>query len=297
MKVGIAGLGFMGRTHLSAYAKLGGVQLSVVRVNGSSLGDAAVHALDICLPTDLHAEAAMAALEAGKHVFCEKPMSLNKADCERMISAAERNARVLMIGHVLRFWPEYEYLREFVESQSYGLILSATFVRRSGLPDWSRWLLEEQRSGGAVLDLLIHDIDQVLMLFGAPERVAAKSLGPSDTLAATFLYPKGPEVRLQGGWFRGTMPLSMSFQIRAQRAELQFTPQGLMLSDDTGLRRAVEVQSTDAYETEIAYFVECCENRVEPARCMPRDSAKAVAVAQLLKASRAHGGEQLQCSV
>src|SRR5947209_6384754 len=127
---------------------------------------------------------------------------------------------------LIRFWPEYEELRKFVQSSEYGPTRSATFVRRSGLPDWSGWLTDQSRSGGAVLDLLLHDVDQVLLLFGMPQRVAAKSISGPDTVMATLIYPGGPEVRIQGGWFAPGTPFSMSFQIRAYRAELEWMPEG-----------------------------------------------------------------------
>src|SRR5579875_2347699 len=270
VRVGIAGLGFMGATHLSAYEKLRGVEIAAVcspdaqalsgdltAVGGNLnrphrahdfsgartytdwidlIRDPQLDAVDICLPTDLHAPAAIAALESGKHVLCEKPMALSAEDCEHMMAAAQRHNRILMIGQILRFWPEYLCLRDFVESGRYGRVRGATFIRRCGLPDWSRWLPDERRSGGAIVDLLTHDIDQALLLFGAPARVAAKSMGGPDTLMATLIYPNGPEVRIQGGWFPACTPLSMGFQVRAERAELEWGPDGLTLSDASGTR-------------------------------------------------------------
>ncbi len=255
--------------------------------------DPNVEIVDICLPTDLHPSVAIAALTAGKHVFCEKPMALTNADCERMITAAEEHNRILMIGQVLRFWPEYVSLAQFVRQGEYGAVQSATFVRRCGLPDWSKWLPVDARSGGAVLDLLIHDIDQALMLFGMPQRVAAKAMGTVDAVMATLLYPDGPEVRIQGGWFLPGSPLQMSFQVRAERAELEFTPGGLLLSDMAGKRTAVQATGQDGYQAEIEYFLDCCRNGKKPERCTPRDSANAVRIALLMKQSRAAKGEAL----
>lgn len=331
VRVGIAGLGFMGATHLSAYEQLHGVEIAAVsspnpqarsgdlsavggnldRPHGRHdlsasrkygewrdlIGDPELDAVDICLPTDLHAPAAIAALEGGKHVICEKPMALSVGDCERMLDAAERHGRVLMIGQILRFWPEYLHLHDFVKSARYGQIRTATFTRRCGLPDWSRWLPDESRSGGAIVDLLIHDIDQALLLFGAPARIAAKSIGGPDTLMATLIYPSGPEVRIQGGWFPAGTPLAMGFQVRADRAEIEWGPNGLTLSDHTGQRTPVSLPAVDAYQQELAYFVDCCRTGKPAERCLPQESARALKLALLLKQSRALGGEQLACSV
>jgi predicted dehydrogenase len=321
----------MGGTHLDAFSKIEGVEVAAVCTHnvqalsgkfqhgGGNLnretkvhdlsavrkcsnwrelvGDSRLDAVDICLPTDLHASIATEAMEAGKDVLCEKPLALTATECDSMIAKAKKQERVLMAGQVLRFWPEYLYLERFVKSREYGAILSATFVRRCGMPDWSRWLPDETRSGGAVLDLLIHDIDQALWLFGVPDRMAAKSLGPVDTIAASLIYPGGPEVRIQGGWLAAGSALSMTFQVRAERAELEFTPGGLYLSNQKGQRKPVEASGGDAYETELAYFVECCRTRRQPERCMPEDSARAVKLALLLKQSRERGGEQLKCTL
>ena len=212
-----------------------------------------------------------------------------------MIAEAEEHHRVLMAAQVLRFWPAYMRLEQFVKSREYGAILSAIFIRRCGLPDWSRWLIDDSRSGGALLDLLIHDIDQALWLFGYPDRIAAKSLGPVDTTAATLIYRSGPEVRIQGGWFAAGTPLSMTFQVRAERAEIELTPQGLYLSNQAGERKLLDLDAADPYETELAYFVECCRDNRKPERCMPQDSARAVKLALLMKQSRSLGGEPLKC--
>jgi predicted dehydrogenase len=201
-----------------------------------------------------------------------------------------------MIAHVLRFWPEYRKLQEFVKNGDHGSVRSATLIRRCGIPDWSRWLTNEGESGGAILDLLIHDIDQILLLFGVPDRVAAKSMGGPDTVSATFIYPSNIEVRLQGGWFDPGVPFSMTFQVRADRGLLELTPDGLMLSDLAGNRHKVDAGSEDPYAAELAYYVQCCSDGTPPLRCPPAESAKAVELALLLKQSRQQEGAQLKCS-
>ena len=256
--------------------------------------DSDLDIIDICLPTDLHAEVSITALAAGKHVLCEKPMALTSADCDRMTAAARDNKRILMIAQVLRFWPEYVALKDLVSERTFGAVRSAKFVRQCGLPDWSKWLPVPERSGGAVVDLLVHDIDQVISLFGMPQWVSAKPLGDVDGITATLFYPGGPEVRVQGGWFSPGAPLQMNFQVRAERAEMELTPDGLMLSDQSGQRKKVET-SGDGYEAEIIYFMDCVRNGKQPQRCLPTDSAQAIKLALAMKESRAMGGEQVKC--
>jgi predicted dehydrogenase len=329
LRIGLVGLGFMGATHLEVYPRISELELAAVctrdervlsgdlshirgnfrvstaldfshahkyRVWQELVEDSNLDAIDVCTPTDLHTPITLAALKAGKHVLCEKPMALSEAECNQMIAAAKESHRVLMIGQVLRFWPEYEYLQEFVQSGTYGSVLSATFWRSCGLPDWSSWLTVEERSGGAILDLLIHDIDQMILLFGLPRAVSAKRLGGIDGLTATLLYRNGPEVRIQGGWFESGTPLRMGFQVRAERAELCLDASGLRLNDVSGKSRAIELSKVHAFEREISYFVACCNQGQWPDRCPPEESRMAVKLALALRESRSKEGEHISCS-
>ena len=259
------------------------------------ISDKSISAVTICLPTDLHCQVTMAALAAGKHVLCEKPMALTTGECDRMLEAAKKAGRTLMIGQVLRFWPDYVKLRDFANKGEYGTVRQATFTRKCGIPDWSKWLPDESRSGGAVMDLLIHDIDQILGLFGVPARVTAKRLGSTDSIMASFIYTKGPEVRLQGGWFEAGMPFSMGFQVRADRGEIELSADGLHISDMNGIKQKVELPATNAHTEEMRYFIDCCHQGVSPADCPPEASAAAVRVALALRESRAKDGEQITC--
>lgn len=325
MKIGIIGLGFMGATHLGAFSKLTDVEVTAIcardprslagdlsHVGGNLNREAGVYdfsgvrkytdweelvrdpdldAIDICLPTDAHAPVSLAAFAEGMHVLCEKPMALTKDDCDRMIAAAASHRRVLMVGQVLRFWPEYQHLERFVQKEGRSIV-SATFSRRCAVPNWSRWLMDESRSGGAILDLLVHDIDQALSLFGLPEEVSAASLGDIDGVTATFTYPGDLRVHIEGGWFHDGTPFSMGFKVRTQTSELDFTSEGLRLNN-----AAVELATADAYETELDYFVECCRMNKQPDHCPPRDSARAVELALLLKRSRSLEGKPLRCEI
>ncbi len=330
MKIGIVGLGFMGATHLAAYSKIPDVEVGGIATKSDrSLAEHLAHAggnldrpatvfdfsrvrqyehwrelvldpaydvVDICLPTDLHAEIAITALAAGKHVLCEKPMALTSVDCDRILNAAAKSNRVLMIAHVLRFWPEFRVLEEFVKSGQNGRVRAARFERRCGIPDWSGWLPVEARSGGAVVDLLVHDIDQVLMLFGLPDRVAATAVGNVDAINALLTYPDGTDVRIEGGWLISGAPFYMGFTATSDHASLELNADGLFLDDKTG-RHKVQPPEGDAYDAEIGYFIDCCRTGKTPERCPPRQSAEAVKLALLLKEARAKGGELIKCSV
>jgi predicted dehydrogenase len=264
-----------------------------------------VDAFDICLPTEFHCEATLAALAHGKHVLVEKPMALTEGECAEMLAAAERAGKTLMVAHVLRFWPEYLELRRFFDNAELGAVKRARFERRCALPDWSHWLPDEKRSGGAALDLLIHDVDQALALFGPPDDLECRSLGPVDTLDAVLHYANGMDVQLRGGWYPGGTPFSMGFEIERARGALKLEDGRLQVRRE--LREPGEAQEAndewepvqlaegDGYRNEIGYFIQCCREGAPPARCLPEDSARAVRLALLLKRARLEDGKRLPC--
>jgi predicted dehydrogenase len=204
-RVGIIGIGFIGWIHWLAYHRLGGVKVVAIsesipeRLAGDwrsikgnfgppgeqvdlsgintyanlddLLRDPQVELVDITLPTFLHADVAVRALEAGKHVFCEKPMALRLADCERMVAAAKAADRLLMIGHVLPFFPEYEWARRVIGSGDYGQVRGGAFRRIISDPTWIKSFWAPERIGGPMLDLHVHDAHFIRLVFGMPQEV------------------------------------------------------------------------------------------------------------------------------
>jgi predicted dehydrogenase len=330
VKVGVIGLGFMGATHLNAFKAIEGVEIAAVassnpkalegdlRGTGGNLGrevglfdfssadkftdwralirDPALDAVDICLPTYLHLEATVLALDAGKHVLVEKPMALTAPQCDAILDAANRSEKIFMVAQVLRFWPEYCALHKLHQSAAPGAIREAAFFRRCGLPDWSPWLSDESHSGGAIIDLLVHDIDQALDLFGLPDSVEARSLGPVDTLDASLHYRDGISVFLQGGWYPAGTPFAMGFRVAGDRGGLELK-NGVLSAMTHGQWNPVPTPAGDAYLAELSYFIECCQNGSPPGRCLPLESARAVKLALLLKESRSQGGTRLPCTM
>jgi len=188
IRVGILGFGFMGKMHFNCYKanknalivaicdadkqKIESGEGTTGNINGAEqavdlsglelytdfdkiLKEANLDALSITLPTFLHKEFTIKALEAGVNVLCEKPIAINLSECEAMISAAQNSGKVLQIGHCVRFWPEYAKTKQLVASGQYGKVLAASFRRLSAPPVWSwqGWLLKESSSGGAIFDL------------------------------------------------------------------------------------------------------------------------------------------------
>ena len=270
VKVGIIGLGFMGNTHFRIHrdhpkseivavadidpakrrgdirkviGNIGGgvndfLDLTGIRIYDDVMkliADPEVEEVDICLPTYLHAEVAIAALEAGKHVLLEKPAALTYRDAARIVAAAEASGRCFTVGLCVRAWPEYRWAHEVVKSGKYGRIRSALFKRFSPNIDgnaWKNWFMRDELSGGALLDLHMHDIDEVLYFCGRPRRVTAIGTayrtGINDHAFVLYHFVDGPAVAAEGGWSAPkTAPFEMSFQLICEKATIISDPAGL----------------------------------------------------------------------
>jgi predicted dehydrogenase len=335
MRIAVVGLGFMGATHIRAIQKVAGLDLAAVvdrneeRFSGDlsaiqgNLGDANqvfdfsqvkkyqrfpdafadpdIDAVSICLPTLLHASISIAALRAGKHVLVEKPMAADPAGAAQMIEEARKAGKVLMAAQVLRFFPAYTALKEFIDSGRLGAIRSAVFRRRCAQPRWSEWLRNPE-SGGGVFDLLIHDVDMCLHLFGKPRAATATGYenleAGVDLLDASLLY-EGLSASVSGGWHHaGDYPFSMEYTVVGDRGVLEFSSasavKGPTFYAAGGGQEAVLVAESDAFAEEIAYFAECCRKAEEPARCRPEESAEAVRLTRALQEARRNPGERIE---
>jgi predicted dehydrogenase len=339
MRIAVLGLGFMGSTHLKAWRSIPEATLIAVYSNDEKkltgdlsqiqgnlggpgetfdfrnvrkyrdiselLSDPEVEAVDICLPTHLHYATALAALQAGKHVLVEKPIALEGKMADELVQEAQARGRTFMAAHVLRFIPSYRALAEEIASGKHGPVRSAMFRRRCAAPVWSKWLGDADKSGGGVFDLLIHDIDFALMLFGMPDAISATGhedlpLG-MDTIHATFYYPSDLTVVITGGWFhKKAYPFSMEYTVSADGATFEYSSirgDDVMLYACSGEESPIELRKEDGFEAELRYFLSCCIDGSRPNYCAPEDSAAAVKVARLLLQARKQNGEKVRCLV
>jgi predicted dehydrogenase len=341
MKIAVLGLGFMGATHVQAWRQIPGAKLAAIaspdprRLAGDltglpgnlALADAkldfssiakctsaeealldpamkGIEAVDICLPTHLHEPIALLALTAGKHVLVEKPMALDGAGADRMIAAAERHGRVLMAAQVVRFIPPYRTAADILRSGRLGAVRAAIFRRRCAAPAWSAWLTDPAQSGGGVFDLLIHDIDFCLHLFGKPEAVTASGYEDLphgvDWIVAQFWYPSIGAVAISGGWHHpAAYPFSMEFTIVSDHGTLEFNSAFTPLTEygADGRQHALDVLNTDGYQAELKYFLHCATSGEKPIACPPEESATAVKLAHLMLQSRKRNGEKIACTL
>lgn len=295
IRVGIVGLGFMGRMHYRCWSTLPGATVTAVceanpavlaaagkPTEGVNVAGAADHidldslevfdsldalvasgqvdAVSITLPTFLHADTTVKALEGGLHVLCEKPMALSVAECDRMAAAARAAGKILQIGHCIRFWPEYVVARELIRGGRYGKVVAATFRRFSALPGWSpqSWFADEAKSGGQPLDLHIHDTDYVHYLFGMPESVSSVGDPGLAYIATQYRYPDGVAVVAESSWrFAPGFAFEMSFNIILEGASILYdltrTPNFRILTAD-GSDPGIPLPPGDGYSREVEHF-------------------------------------------
>lgn len=165
-----------------------------------------IDAVVIATPTDTHKEMTIAALQAGKHVFVEKPLARNLADATEMIEAATRYQRKLMPGQVVRYFREYASARDLVIAGEIGTPAVARTVRNGAVPGGGRhWYGDIARSGGVALDLLVHDYDWLRWVFGPAERVYAKSMKHAgtdgkDALLTIVRFASGVIAHSEASW-------------------------------------------------------------------------------------------------
>ncbi|HLA84537.1 MAG TPA: Gfo/Idh/MocA family oxidoreductase [Thermoguttaceae bacterium] len=261
IKVGITGLGFMGMIHYLAYQRVRGATVAAVcevdrtRLAGDwrgikgnfgpagrkmnlagiaryetldkMLADPAIDLVDICLPPETHAEAVLKSLAAGKHVFCEKPIAIKPADAERMVKAARRAGRQLLIGQVLPFISAYRFAYRLVTSGKYGKLKGAHFKRIISDPVWMKDYWDPAKGGGPVIDLNIHDTHFVRLLCGMPTAVhtVGRMRGKVVELFHTHFLFKDPElmVTVAGGTIdQQGRPFTNAYEIYLDRATIVF---------------------------------------------------------------------------
>lgn len=266
-KVGIAGIGFMGWIHWLAYQEIKGVEVVAIAtpeddrragdwtsIKGnfgpqgthvdmskirtyenveSMLADDTldVDYIDICLPPAMHCDAIVAVANAGKHVFCEKPLALNLADCDRAVAACEASGRRLMVGQVLPFFVEFQFAREAINSGKYGKLIGGSFKRVISDPQWLTHFYDPKVIGGPLFDLHVHDAHFIRLLFGMPTGVYSSGRIRGEVVSYCNSIFRFPDPALTVTCTSGVIDqqgrgFTHGFEIHLEKATLQFDFQG-----------------------------------------------------------------------
>ena len=290
LKVGIVGTGGISRAHIPAWNAMAETELVAlcdIRPEqmeefpdqrhytsfDEMLEKEELDILDICLPSYLHVDAAVKAMDRGIHVICEKPIAFREEEVERAYEAARRNGVCFMIAQVLRFWPEYELLKNIFDSARYGKLLSGYMCRLGVKPKWSwdNWMMDMERSGMVPYDLHVHDLDFMVYTFGVPSNVVPhRSERPEqDYLCNVYEYPDF-FITAEAAWYAAPMPFGAGFRFQFEDALVIYTGGVCTVYQNDGtildLSEAIAAQvdagdvnliQSDAYANEIRYFTDC----------------------------------------
>ena len=291
LKVGMLGMGGISRSHINAWTQIPEAEIVAVCDVRQEKADAAAEAtggrpytdfdammagekldiLDICLPTYLHTDFAIRAMDRGVHVLTEKPVSLNRDDVAKLYDAAKRNNRRFMVAQVLRFWREYEILRDAVKTGKYGKLLSGNMTRLGNTPQWSweNWMKDPNHSGLVPFDLHIHDLDFLVYTFGAPkDMVCHRATTPAqDYFNVVYEYPDF-FVSTEAAWYNCNYPFQAAFRFQFEQGLLEYRGGKLtaylagkepyVFNPETDEKEnGINLPATSGYFNEIRYFTDC----------------------------------------
>ena len=309
INVGLIGLGAMGVKHFGIYKMLPNVKvcaiadmdlarlkgdISQVRLNGQKIAEDSLDLtgikvfsnanelidnmpnldmIDICLPTVLHPKLIRDGIKGNLAVFCEKPLCLNFSEADELLAEIKNSKIPFNLGLCVRMNPPYLHAYQYIKSGRAGKIHSAIFRRFS--PRLKGWFVSEEKTGGALLDLHIHDVDFINFLFGCPDAVTASGIRNTlssnsgiDQVSAVFHYSNGPMVVAEGGWAAAIdTTFDRNFLIIGEKATLQLNHEGYKIYPSDGGVEEVDFSSynyPDGWHLELKYFTDCLRDGVEP---------------------------------
>jgi predicted dehydrogenase len=325
VNVGVAGIGFMGATHIKSYLKIPGARLGAIcdatrlPVNGDLssitgnigdgrplqldmtavkaysrfddlLADPAIDLVDLCVPTPQHYPLCLAALRVGKHVVCEKPMARTSAHCREIVAAAAAAKGFFMPAMVMRFWPEWSWLKDVIDRKTYGKVLAARFRRVSSPPGWSKAsYFKGEDSGGALLDLHIHDTDFVQFCFGRPRAVSSVGAtcftGAVDHVLTSYQVNGGMPVTAEGSWLMTEgFGFKMEYTVNFEKATADFDigrgAEALKLYEEGQKPRVIACAKEDGYELELRHMIESIQTGTPPSIVTAADGLSAVEICE-----------------
>lgn len=298
-KVGLIGAGYMGRCHTEVYkiisllmdVKLCGVcdirkekAEKSARIHSAKIYESfedlinspEIDVVDICLPTYLHFEYAKMAIKAGKELFIEKPVTIKLSEAYELIELQKKYKTKIMVGQCVRLWPSYSYLKEVYDSKKYGSLKRISLSRNSCTPywGWENWYADETKSGGAIFDLHIHDLDYIRYLLGEPDDIHC--YGNTQYIKSILNY-KGILAEIENGWdFPRSYPFNTGYRADFEDATLVLKGNNIEIYESSGRllqvtpgndyedeRLGEKIVSLGGYFYELKYFYNCLLNNEE----------------------------------
>lgn len=252
--------------------------------------------LDICLPTYLHADFAVKALEKGVNVLTEKPISLKKEDVMRVYNAAKKADKRFMVAHVLRFWQEFVFVEEAYKNGTYGRLITGSMTRVGHTPKWSwdNWMKDVNRSGLVPFDLHIHDLDFIISVFGEPQNVVCDRISTEgqDAIHAVYHYPDF-FIATDAAWY-DSYAFHAEFRFQFEKAVVELNRGTLTVytdgqelhpfeeAQDGSKANGINLPKTNAYFNEIRYFADCVLAGKDCDRIRPEELIKVLEIIEVL---------------
>lgn len=311
LRVGLVGAGNMASVHAEGWDAAGDRIVGVLDPDperaarfsadhGTEVADdfaqltALSDVVDICTPTHTHASYIGMAADAGVDIVCEKPLARTGPDAMAASVACDRAAVRLLVGHVVRFFPEYATARELVVAGDIGTVGVVRLDRSTYLPAGaSAWFSDHSKSGGVVHDLMIHDVDYARWVAGDVRRVYAKRISDTsrgDHVLATLRHEGGAISHLQGSWaypvgsFRTSLEIAGSDGLIVRHVAAPFVGSVSTTEHVPDVPEPPASSVESPYVTEIRHFSDVLQGRAEP-RVTALDGARAVAVCDAIAMS------------
>lgn len=326
LKIGVLGLGMMGNTHLDAYRRREDVEVVAVadanadrlegrekaggNIEGQAQGDSdfagvnryaeaseliekeEVDIIDVCLPTPLHLQYALQALEKGRHVLVEKPVCRTVEQAEQLAEAAEQSDSIIMPAMCIRFWPGWNTLIESIQDGRYGKLRSLSIQRLASHPG-GPFYSDAEACGGALLDLHIHDTDFIFAALGMPTAVTtvgySKITDGPDHVSTQYHYEDNLLVVAEGGWSMAEgFPFTMKYDANFDRATVRFdlaAEKNFKVIHTDGSEETPELDSEMGYSHEIDYFLNCVKSGKQPETVTIESSLQSLRINEAERAS------------
>lgn len=310
VRVGVIGLG-IGKWHLDSYKqtknaevvalcdaneerlKTMGAAAGITKLYaniGGFLKNKDIDAVSVCLPNYLHAKVAVAAMRAGKHVLCEKPLAASVKDAQKIVNAEKETGKRCMVAMKFRFNPEAHYIAGELKKGAFGdVYYGYTHYLRGlgGIPSGAgNWFVNKAKSGGgALIDNGVHLLDINWYLMGCPKPVSAfgsayAKFGPQiesikndfdveDFGCGLIKFENGASVYLDNAWASMVDKTVMALKIIGTKGGAGMWPFSIVKNADGKCVGSAPDLVGQKYPTQFEHFVECVVNDVEsisPAR-------------------------------
>lgn len=301
IKVGLLGAGMMGNTHIGGVRANGAKNVKYVGVFDidaekrkafadkygiksyksfdDMISDHDVDMVDLSLPSHLHEDFCIKIVEAGKHVFVEKPIAFELKAAHRMLDAANRNGVRLMVGQVIRFWPQYAKIKQLYDEGALGELKGVYCARLGQMPTWGEWYKDPNKSGETLMNLTLHDIDFLHYLIGKPKSVYSAGLKDDmnnyNDVMNIFTFENGANAIVDGSLsMTPGYPFTMHFRGSGTKATVEFlykAGENIGAGAVTSFKLYVEGEEAqdiefdeyDGYGKEVEYFAQCIEDGSE----------------------------------